>query len=243
MKPVFIIILCIAAVIVGYILFLIVCALFVDPKKEYDKNSRFYRNVLGDVTAIGLFLCGVDVKTTGLEKVPKDSRFLFVGNHLSNFDSIIQWHVLRKYDLAFISKPENFKIFIFGRLIRKCCFMAIDRQSPRNSLKTVDKAAELIKNDEVSIAVYPEGTRNKSYKGLLPFHNGMFKIAQDTGVPIVVAIIRGSEHIHKNIPFRRTKVQLDIVEVVSPQFVAENRRADLANHIRKTMLDSLGCTE
>lgn len=33
---------------------------------------------------------------------------------------------------------------------------------------------------------------------LLPFHNGVFKIAQKASVPIVVASIQGTEQIHKN---------------------------------------------
>ena len=39
--------------------------------------------------------------------------------------------------LAFISKESNFKIPIFGRIIRKCCFMAIDRSNPRKALPTI----------------------------------------------------------------------------------------------------------
>lgn len=35
---------------------------------------------------------------------------MFVGNHRSNFDPIIEWLVLKPWDIAFISKGENFKI-------------------------------------------------------------------------------------------------------------------------------------
>lgn len=98
-----------------------------------------------------------------MEKLPKNERFLLVCNHRSKFDPILTWYVLRDYNLAFISKPENF---------RRCCFMAIDRENPRNALKTIHQAAELIKQNEVSVAVYPEGTRSKTCE-LLPFHNGI----------------------------------------------------------------------
>lgn len=63
------------------------------------------------------------IHTEGIDKIPKDGRFLFVSNHRSNFDPILTWYVLKDYDLAFISKAENFRIPIFGRIIRKCCFI------------------------------------------------------------------------------------------------------------------------
>lgn len=36
----------ILAVLLLYICFLEICSLCVDPKKEYEKNSRFYRTLL-----------------------------------------------------------------------------------------------------------------------------------------------------------------------------------------------------
>ena len=102
---------------------------------------------------------------------------MFVGNHRSNFDPIIEWLVLKPWDIAFISKGENFKIPFFGRIIRKCCFMPIDRENPRKALRTINKASDLLQSGEVSIGVYPEGTRSKTGE-LLPFHDGVFHIAK-----------------------------------------------------------------
>ena len=125
----------------------------------------------------------IKVHTTGMEKVPQGERLLFVGNHRSKFDPIITWYLFRKWDIAFLSKKENFRVPIFGRIIRKCCFLAIDRENPREALKTVNKAAGLLENGTVSIGVYPEGTRSRTGE-LLPFHNGVLKIAQKAGAPI-----------------------------------------------------------
>ena len=64
----------------------------------------------------------------------------------------------------------------------------IARENPRNALLTIEKAAKLIESDEVSIGIYPEGTRSKECV-LLPFHNGVFKIAQKASV----AVLTGSQ--------------------------------------------------
>ena len=215
-----------------YILFLGVCALFVDPKKEYEKNSTFYRFLLDSATAAAMKLLRIRVRVTGMEKVPKDAKVLFVSNHRSNFDPIVTWYAFRKWKIAFVSKPSNFKIPFFGRIIRKCCFMAIDREDPRNAISTIHKAADLLGKQVVSVGIYPEGTRSKTC-ALLPFHNGVFKIAQKAEVPIVVLCVSGTEKIAKRTPFRPTDVYLDVLEVFPGENIKETKTQMIGTAVRR----------
>ena len=156
----------------------------------------------------------VRIHTTGLEKLPA-GRYLIVSNHISAFDPILTVWALRKTPVAFITKPENHRIPLAGPLIFGANFLPINREDPREAMKTIQAAATLLKNDVVSVGVYPEGTRNKTPEnGLLPFHNGVFKIAQKSAVPLVVGTIRGTESIAENAPWRHTDVYLDIREVI-----------------------------
>lgn len=221
----------IGIIISAYLLLLIISSLLVDTKKEYEVHSRFYRWLLNSATGIAFILTRTKIHVTGLEHIPKQGRFLLVGNHRSNYDPLVTWYVLRQYDLAFISKAANFKIPFFGRLIRKCCFMTIDRENPKNAMQTIQKATRLIEQDEVSVAVYPEGTRNTEEE-MLPFHNGVFKIAQKAKVPIVIAAIRGTECIHKNIPWRRSHVYLDILETLPTDYVTSHKTAEIGDYMR-----------
>lgn len=195
-----------------YVLFLSFCSLAVNPNKEYDQHSSFYRCLLDSATAVVMKLLRIRVHVTGMEQIPKDTKVLFVSNHRSNFDPIVTWYALKEWKIAFISKPENFKIPIFGRIIRRCCFMPIDRKNPRKAISTINRAAKLLKKQEVSIGVYPEGTRSKTAE-VLPFHNGVFKIAQKADAPIVVLCIIGTEEISKHTPFKTTNVYLDVLDV------------------------------
>lgn len=223
------------AMFIIYALFLFICSLFVSPKKEYEDHSRFYRMLLNGATALAMKIMRIRIHTSGTEKIPQDTKnLLFVSNHRSNFDPIITWHIFKRWQPAFVSKASNFKIPIFGRFIRKCCFMAIDRENPRNALKTIIKASNLLQKGEVSIGIYPEGTRSKTCE-LLPFHNGVFKIAQRANAPIVVLSISGTEQIHRNYPFHHTDVYLDILEVVHADKVKETKTDVLGNHIREKM--------
>lgn len=220
--------------------FLIISTLFISGKKEYEKNSKFYRWLLNNYTWFALVVLNVKLHVDGMDKVPEGVRYLLVENHYSNYDPIVTWYVFKKDTLAFVSKPENFKVPFFGRMIRKCCFMAIDRENPRNAVKTVDKAARFMKEDKVSIGIYPEGTRNKSYVGLLPFHNSVFKIAQKANnAPIVIVGVSGTEKIHKNTPWKRTHVYVEVLQVLQTEEVQAMRTNEIGKITEERLLEFL----
>lgn len=222
-----------------YVLFLGVCSLFVNPEKEYEHNSRFYRFLLHSATAGAMKLLRIKIHVTGMERVPAGERVLFVGNHRSNFDPIIEWHVFKKWQPAFISKASNFKVPFFGRFIRKCCFMAIDRENPRKAIVTINRAARLMKNNEVSVGVYPEGTRCKT-GGMLPFHNGVFRVAQKADAPIVVLAIAGTEQIHKRTPFRSTDVFVHVADVISAEEAGQMKTDAIGARVRAALENEIG---
>lgn len=218
-------------VVLLYALFLTGCALAVHPTREYDRDSRFYRRVLSSVADVVLFFAGVRLHVSGLEKLPQGERFVFVSNHRSNFDPIVQWAALRRFAPTFLSKEENFNIPVIGRLIRPCCFMVIDRENPRNAIKTIRRAAALVSAGEVSVGVYPEGTRSKTGE-LLPFHNGVFKIAQSAQSPLVVLAMSGTENVKRNFPLCRTDVYLEVVEVLSGEAIKHRRTEEIGAEVR-----------
>ncbi|MBQ7670757.1 MAG: 1-acyl-sn-glycerol-3-phosphate acyltransferase [Clostridia bacterium] len=223
----------------AYVLLLVVSAYLVNGKKEYGKNSKYYRFLLESSTAVGLCILRVKIHLTGLDKVPKGARFLLVSNHRSNFDPIVTWRAFHGYDIAFVSKPANFKVPVWGRLIRRCGFLSIDRASPRESMKVFNRAAEMIKSGNVSFGIYPEGTRSKDCK-LLPFHDGIFMVAQKAESPIVVLAVRGTEQIHKRYIRHRTHVYLDVLDVIPPEKHTSMRTGEIGAEIKDMYVNFLG---
>ena len=225
----------------GFIfLFVCVCSLFVNKKKAYKKESKFYRFLLQWFTSCALWTVGVKIHVTGLDKLPQRESFLLVGNHVSNYDPIITWKILKKRKMRFISKGSNFKIPFMGQLIHRCRFMEIDRENPRNALKTIELAADMLKNGEACVGVYPEGTRSNTGE-MLPFHNAVFKIAQKANAPIVICAVRETGKVHKNAVWKRTHVYLDFLEVIPKESVQSMRTVEIGtktkelieNHLQK----------
>ncbi len=227
----------IVGVIFAYIMLIVISALLVNMKKEYSRESRYYRFLLNSSTFFASKLIRIKLHVTGKELLPK-SRYLMVSNHRSKFDPILSWLVFGDQQITFISKPENFKVPVYGRLIHRLCFMPIDRDNPRNAVKTINRAVDLINRDVANVAVYPEGTRNYG-EGLLPFHNAMFKIAQKANVPVVVVTVKNTYDIQKNFPLRCSHVYIDVVRVIDAVEVKKTKTAELGETIRELMLTKL----
>ena len=223
--------------LLAYILLIVISALLVNTEKEYEHESRYYRFLLNSSTWCATKIVRIKLHTTGLEKLP-NGRFLLVSNHRSKFDPILTWLVFGDRQLSFISKPENFKVPVFGRLIHRLCFMPIDRENPRKAVKTINRAADLITRDEVNVGVYPEGTRNYG-DGLLPFHTAVFKIAQKANVPIVVVTVKGAYEIQKNYPLHRSHVYIDVAGVLEAEYIKNKKTAALGDEIAQMMTEKL----
>lgn len=220
-----------AALNVLYILFYVVMSLFLDVSKPITRQNRLCRTAIVSVTGMLLTYCGVRVHLSGLEKLPGKGRYVFICNHRSAFDPLITLNKLNCCDLGFISKPSNMALPVVGPVAHNAGCLAIDRENDRNALKTILTAVNYLKNDICSIGIYPEGTRSHSDE-LLEFHAGSFKIAQKANVPIVVASIRGSERVPKNVLRRKTDVYLDILEVIDANEVKQTHTHELSDRCK-----------
>jgi 1-acyl-sn-glycerol-3-phosphate acyltransferase len=227
---------------VAYLLVMLLLSLTVDKKAPPPMvDAPHYRRHV--VFIIGL-LCRMGrlrLHVEGLETMPK-GRFLLVSNHRSNYDPIATVWALRRWDMGFITKPENLKIPLAGPLIYKCNYLPINREDPRKAITTIHQAATLLENDVVSVGVYPEGTRNRE-GDMLPFHNGVFKIAQRAKVPMVVLSTAGTEKISKNMPWHRTDVTLKVCRVIPAEEVAQSTTAQLSDQVREILTQELAAAD
>ena len=222
-----------------FLLVLFISTLFVDPRKLKEQPSSYFRFLLNQFCRLALFLGGVHVHVTGLEKVPRRSRFMLVSNHAFAFDPLIFYYAMPWADLAFLSKKENFSIFVVAQIMHEVLCLPLDRDNDREALKAILKAIQFLREDKCSIAVFPEGGTNKTAQPLLPFRNGAFKIAQKAHVPIVVCALVNSKAILKNMFRRRTDVYLDVLDVIPPEDFEKLKTIEIGDRAHAVMLDGL----
>ena len=211
----------------------------VKMNKEYDKHSRFYGVFFSLLLEFCVYIMGARTQVKGMEKIPTDKKFLFVSNHISIYDTFIQVAALRKFPIAFISKPENFNIPIGHRFMIRNRYMALDRQDVRSGAKITKKASEMIASGDTNVGVYPEGTRNRTEETLIDFKPGCFKIAVWAKSPIVVSVVHNSNKIRPNGPFRPTKVVLEILDVIEYEDFKHLSTIEIGEMVREKMLAAL----
>ena len=220
---------------VFFIITYIIALLTIDKNKEYDKVSKFHA-VLFDATLAFLFQAGrAKIHIIGEEKLPKEAS-LYVYNHRSRFDSLSLSIRVGGRRMIQISKPENKKIPIAGEYMHRCCFLTIDRENPRNAIKTISRASKFIKEVGYNVGVAPEGTRNKTDEPLLPFRDGCLKIAQKAECPIVICKMYNMEKICKNFPFKRTHVYVYFLDVLKYEDIKDLKTFEISEIIREKML-------
>ena len=216
-----------------------ICAV-VNLDKPQEEDSLFYRRVMHLYIEALIQLVRVRLHTKGLENTPKEGRFLLVCNHLFIADPGIVLHCFRKSQLAFLTKKENYKLPFIGAFMHKILCQPIDRENDRQALKSIIKCIQMIKEDKVSVCAFPEGYTSKDGK-LHPFRPGVFKIAQKTGVPIVVCTIQNTREIFKNLRhLRHTDVELHLVEVIPPEAYAGMNTVALSDMVYEKMIADLG---
>lgn len=216
-----------------------VISLFAGRNRKWTTIDNIYRRVTLETIDLMVHIMKARVHVSGEELLPKDKRFLLIGNHLSIYDPMIEMLAFKDKKLAFVSKKENIKMPFFGRLMLASGCLALDRENNRDAVKTIKQASAQISGGISSMGIYPEGGINKTDDLLLPFHSGSFKIAKKSGAPIVVAVIRNSERLCRRFLFAATDVYLDIIQVIQPQEYASMNTAEISGMIRSEMYEHL----
>jgi 1-acyl-sn-glycerol-3-phosphate acyltransferase len=128
-----------------------------------------------------LKIAGLNLTVVGKENVP-NAPCVFVGNHQSNFDiPAILANTNRLTGV--IAKKNMEKIPIMSYWMRKIHCVFMDRENPREALKSISEGIENLK-DGYSMLIFPEGTRSRS-NNIGEFKKGSMRLAIKAGVPIV----------------------------------------------------------
>jgi len=224
---------------IAFGIFLLICK-FVDPEKPREEDTPWFRKMVLVYVKAVLTLLPVKIRTQGLENIPRDGRFLLVCNHLANIDPAFLLTAFPKSQLAFVAKRETAQMFLVNKVLPMLLCPLINRENDREALKTILRCISLIKNDTVSVAIFPEGRIN-SYRKLAHFRPGVFKIAQKANVPVVVCTLKGTNTVIPNLlKCKGSTVDIHLLGIVPAEEVKSKNTVEVAEQVYQMMAADLG---
>ncbi|KAL7087909.1 hypothetical protein ACP275_13G097100 [Erythranthe tilingii] len=146
-------------------------------------------NIYGHVTGkIMMWILGNPIKIEGAEY--SNERAIYVSNHASPIDIfLVMW--LIPTGTVGIAKKEIIYYPLFGQLYVLANHLRIDRSNPTAAIRSMKEAANAVAKNNLSLIVFPEGTRSKNGR-LLPFKKGFVHLAMQTGMPIIPMVLTGT---------------------------------------------------
>ena len=223
------IILLLLAMVLVFILGTVICLL-----RPRHPNNVY---VLGRLFNKACILVGLKVIFRGYEHVNDVQSAVYIANHQSNWDIIALTGAVMPRTVA-IGKSSLFWVPLFGQLFWLSGNLLINRENKAKAASTIGTVVDKIRQRNMSIWMFPEGTRSKG-QGLLPFKTGAFHIALQAQVPLVP--IACSSYFGQVDLNRWDNGEL-IVEIMPPISVADyqpKQIRDLLKHSRRMMSERI----
>lgn len=133
---------------------------------------------------------GVWTKLEGRKNLDSSQAYVIICNHSNMLDIPVAGGRLQ-HAFKPLAKKEFLKVPIFGWIMGMISVL-VDRKSTKSRVESLEVMVATLKED-ISLLIFPEGTRNKTDSPLTPFHDGAFRVAiqaQKPVLPIVMLNIR-----------------------------------------------------
>ncbi|MDT3253027.1 1-acylglycerol-3-phosphate O-acyltransferase [Serratia sp. root2] len=180
----------------------------------------------------GLFGLKVEVRVPA--DAAKNGNCIYIANHQNNYDMVTAAKAVQPRTVT-VGKKSLLWVPFFGPLYWLTGNLLIDRDNRAKAHGTIAQVAEQFKKRDISIWMFPEGTRSRG-RGLMPFKTGAFHAAIAAGVPIVPICVSTTTG---KINLNRWNNGHAIVEILEPidisNYGRENVR-ELAAHCHELML-------
>jgi 1-acyl-sn-glycerol-3-phosphate acyltransferase len=137
-------------------------------------------------------LLGIRFQLQGTENVPRTGGALLVLNHVSYVDFILGGFATQPSGrlVRFMAKREIFDHRLAGPLMRSLHHISVDRA---DGLASYDEAVRHLRMGEV-VGIFPEATISRSFE-LKEFKTGAVRMAAAAGVPVVPAVLWGTQRL------------------------------------------------
>ena len=170
-----------------------ICACVYSLFKPFHKNNVYLVcRYLGKVTK----LIGLEVEVRIPDSVKNIGPVVYICNHQNTWDMFTLANAMQKNTVTVGKKSLKWMPF-FGQMYWLTGNVLIDRKNKNKAKGTIQQTANKIREDKLSIWLFPEGTRSYG-KGILPFKTGAFRTASQAEVPVVPICASTSNNIELN---------------------------------------------
>ncbi len=153
---------------------------------------------------------------------------IYIANHQNNYDMVTISSMVPPKTVT-IGKKSLIWIPFFGLVYWATGNIFINREKRSAAIDTMTKVGKIIQERQISIWMFPEGTRSRG-RGLLPFKTGAFHTAIAAGVPIVPIVC---STLHNKVDLNRLDNGTVICEVLEPIDTSGYTRENLKELIEK----------
>jgi 1-acyl-sn-glycerol-3-phosphate acyltransferase len=203
---------------------------FFDPsRRRQNAAERAWARAL-------LAITGVKVKVEGLDKIARDGSYVFVSNHLSYMDTPVALANI-PVRFRFLAKRGLFQIPFLGWHLGRAGHIRVPREDARAAVKTMALAAQVIREEGISLLIFPEGGRSRTGE-MRDFKEGAAFIAIKAGVPLVPVALKGTREV---LPFgsgvvRRGNVAMRIGDPIPTTHASAHDRVRLTEELRRRIV-------
>jgi len=171
----------------------------------------------------------------GCDRIPSNAPVIFCSNHQSAMDIPILLVGL-PVQFRFVAKRSLFHVPFLGWHLRRSGHIPVDRERPREALRSLDQAAQRIRQGR-SVVLFPEGRRSRNGQ-IDRFKTGTFYLAIRAGVPIVPVTLNGTRAVLKPDTYRVRPGQTEVIvhEPIATARLTIDDVDSLAHQVRQQIL-------
>ncbi|AOW77701.1 acyl-phosphate glycerol 3-phosphate acyltransferase [Colwellia sp. PAMC 20917] len=199
--------------------------------RPFHRNNVFHTShYLSKVST----LLGLTIEVRIPESIKDIGPAVYICNHQNSYDIFTVSAAVQPSTVS-VGKKSLKWIPFFGQMYWLTGNILIDRSNSSKAINTIALTAKKITEKELSVWLFPEGTRSNG-KGLLPFKTGAFRTAQQANVPIIPVCV---SNLHGKIKLGRWNNGKLIIELLEPIYFnnqAKESIREVANTAHKSML-------
>jgi len=178
-----------------------------------------------------------NTKAYGLDKIDYKKNYVIASNHQSLSD-IVMLTYLKPLQFKYVSKKELVYIPFIGWIMGMSSYILLNRKDPKSQFKMM-RTSEKHLNNNMSIAIFPEGTRSKDGK-LLRFKDGASLLSKTTNRPILPICMVGNDNSMPSEGFvwnKRVNMKIFVLDPIFPENYEKTK--DITNAVKDAISKKL----